>query len=266
MSLTICGAQMAAVWDEPGKTLEKAAEYVEEASDAGASLIVFPEQFATGWDPKATTYIQDLSGSIAEGIISLAQRNHIAILGAVREAHDPLPLNTSFVVDAKGRILARYSKIHLFSPAGEEQAFSSGNEPALFQIDGFTFGIAICYDLRFAELFSAYALRGAECVLIPSAWPCRRIDHFHLLIRARALENHCYIAGISGSGYTPVESYCGQSLIAGPSAETVTLGPEYECLISATLEPGKVQEARRQIPTHSDRRDDVYVRFRQYPR
>ncbi|MDT8357213.1 MAG: nitrilase-related carbon-nitrogen hydrolase [Methanomicrobiaceae archaeon] len=265
MSLTICGAQMAAVWEEPEKTLEIAAVYVEEASSAGASLIVFPEQFTTGWDPKATTWIQDLSGSITKGVAALARKNHIAVLGSVREAHDPLPRNTSFVVDAKGSILAQYSKIHLFSPEGENQAFSGGNEPALFEIDGLSFGIAICYDLRFAELFSVYASMGALCVLVPSAWPCRRIDHFHLLIRARALEHQNYVAGISGTGDTPIEAYCGQSLIAGPSGETVVLGPENESLITGTLEPERVQDAQRRIPTHSDRRDDLYVSFRKRP-
>ncbi|KQC03329.1 MAG: nitrilase [Methanoculleus sp. SDB] len=259
----LCSAQIKSVWNSPEKTLSYAERAFTVAARARADLICFPEQFATGWDPAAATHIEDENGIIVSRLRDLACRYEIAVLGSFREAHAPLPRNTAIAIGPDGSILARYAKIHLFSPGGEHKAFSPGEESATFSVAGMRFGIAICYDLRFPELFTAYSRAGVDAVLVPAAWPCRRIAHWELLIRARALENQFFVAGTCTTGKTPVEQYCGHSIAAGPDGEILSrAGDGILCMLTA-LDTAAIREARAALPIHSDRRDDIYMRMRE---
>lgn len=262
MTLTIAVAQCPPAWENPADSLSRADRAAERAAGAGASIVCFPEQYATGWDPLGRTFIQDEHGGIVRGFAAIARRHQIAVLGSFREKHTPRPRNTAFVVDASGNIAGKYAKTHLFSPAREQEAFSPGKKPALFTLGGVRFGIAICYDLRFPELFAAYARAGADCVLVPAAWPCERIGHWELFIRARALENQYYVAGINTTGTTPSGHYCGGSLVAGPAGETVELAGRDTAVIAATIDPAAVAAARGAFNTLSDRREEFYQQLR----
>jgi omega-amidase len=262
MTVRICCAQMGCTWGNPAGTLDAAAETIEAAAAQGAGLIAFPEQFPIGWDPFARFRIEDLKGPTVTALRGLARRSGIAIVAGFRERHDPLPRNTAVAIGPQGDILARYAKIHLFSPAGEHERFSAGDELGIFSLDGMTFGIALCYDLRFPDLFSLYAAAGAECVIVPAAWPCRRVEHWELFIRARALENQYVVAGINTIGTTPVDCYCGHSMVAGPGGEVLAHTGDGEDILFADLSTASIREARTHIPLHSDRRDDIYKRLR----
>lgn len=257
----LCSAQINTAWNSPEKTLSDAERAGAMAARAHADLLCFPEQFATGWDPAATTHVEDENGIIVTRLRDLARNYGIAVVGSFREAYTPLPRNTAIAIGPDGSILARYAKIHLFSPGGEHEAFSPGERIATFSVAGMRFGIAICYDLRFPELFSAYSRAGVEAVLVPAAWPCRRIDHWELLIRARALENQFFVAGTCTTGKTPVEQYCGHSITAGPGGEILSrAGTGVECM-TTSLDADAIREARAALPIHSDRRDDIYMRL-----
>jgi omega-amidase len=261
MTLLLCAAQLAGIREDPETSLAKADRAAAAAAEEGASIICFPEQYATGWDPLAATRLETLDGPIVSAYRSLARDHGIAVLGSVRERHTPRPLNTAVAIDAGGRILARYSKIHLFSPESEQDAFCPGESLATFALEGIRFGIAICYDLRFAELFAAYAGQGADAVLVPAAWPCERIRHWELFIRARALDQQIVVAGINTAGGTPAGRYCGGSLVADPWGEVLARGGGGEELIMAPIDRQAIAEARTRIPIHSDRRSDLYKRF-----
>mgnify|MGYP001443749851 CR=1 FL=1 len=256
-----CSAQIAACWEDPEATLEKAAPYIRRAASAGASLVAFPEQFATGWDPCSHRHIQDLSGPTISALRTLARESSVAILGSFREAGSPLPKNTAVVVGKTGEILARYSKMHPFAPAKEDTCFSAGDDPAVFGIDGLRLGLAICYDLRFPELFRLYAGRGVHGVIVPSAWPESRLRHWELFIRARAAENQMYVIGINATGSNPVDSYAGSSMTAGPDGSLVARAGEDETLLCYDLMAENVEEARRRLPVLNDRRTDLYSRL-----
>jgi omega-amidase len=261
MTFTLCSAQICSSWEKPELNLQKAAVMTERAVDEGASLIVFPEQFATGWDPLAESYVQDINGKIPATLKKLARKHSIGIIGAFREQHEPQPRNTCIAIGPDGSVLAKYAKIHLFSPEKENIAFSPGEKLATFSLEDMTFGIAICYDLRFWDLFSIYAEMGVECMVVPSAWPCRRIEHFKVFIRARALENQYYTAGINTVGPTPVDTYCGGSLVADPNGEVLSLESGKEECIFTSLDKMKIEEARTRMPILSDRREDLYKKL-----
>jgi predicted amidohydrolase len=254
----ICCAQITGTWEDPAQTLERAGYFIRHASSSGADLICFPEQFSTGWDPKSTKNLEEIDGSIVSSLKELARDNNIAILGSFRQEGAHLPKNTAFVVGNDGHILSTYAKIHLFGPAGEDERFLPGTDLGIFSLGPLTCGIAICYDLRFPELFQIYAKRGAQVIFVPAAWPEKRILHWELFIRTRAAENQVYIVGVNTTGITPVDYYSGDSMIADPHGTIIQRATEAEQLLFVDLDPAVVETARRSFPVEKDRKDGLY--------
>jgi len=254
----ICSAQIKSIWEEPEKTLEKAGPLIRHAAASGAALVCFPEQFATGWDPQPRRNIQDMDGSIVSALRAYAKEYGIGILGSFRQANDPLPKNTAVVIGRDGRILSTYAKMHLFSAGREHEGNCPGTDLGIFTLDSLTCGIAICYDLRFPELFRLYAKKGVHVVFVPSAWPAVRTRHWELFIQARALENQFYVIGINTTGRTPVESYSGDSLAADPHGSVISRANDAEQLVFSDLDPAAVAKARLQLPVEKDRKDALY--------
>jgi len=254
----ICSAQIASIWEEPEKTLEKAGLLIRHTAASGAALICFPEQFATGWDPHPRKNIQDIQGSIISSLQAYAKEYGVGILGSFRQAHDPLPKNTAVVIGSDGRILSTYSKMHLFSYGHEDEGNSPGTDLGIFTLGSLSCGIAICYDLRFPDLFRLYAQKGVQAVFVPSAWPHIRTRHWELFIQARALENQMYIIGVNTTGQTPIESYSGNSMTADPQGTIISRANDAEQLVFTDLDPAAVSATRRQFPVERDRRDALY--------
>ena len=254
----ICSAQIASIWEEPEKTLQKADMFIQHAAISGADLICFPEQFATGWDPESCRNIQDVNGQIVSALKKSARKNRISIIGSFRENSEPHPRNTAVVIGNDGRVITTYSKIHLFSPGNEHTGFVPGDKLGLFSLGPLTCGIAICYDLRFPELFGLYAQKGAHLVLVPAAWPAQRVKHWELFITARAAENQLYVVGVNTTGTTPVDTYPGNSLSADPHGAIVSRANEAEQLIFTDIDPALVIRVRHHFPVEKDRRDNLY--------
>jgi omega-amidase len=261
VAFTLALAQMAGKWEDPTATLEEAEEYVQQAAEAGAGLLCFPEQFVSGWSPKAPHFSEILGGPITRELGRMAARYSLPILGSFVEATMGRPRNTCVVFDEAGNTLASYAKIHLFSPAGEDTAYAPGESLAIFTLQEIRFGVAICYDLRFAPLFHLYARRGVDCVLVPASWPCRRIQQWELLVATRALDSQCFVAGVNRTGITPVEEYCGHSLIASPTGTILARGGKTDALICAEIDPGQVQKARKALPVLGEYQTDLYIRL-----
>ncbi len=252
-------AQVAGGSASPARMLDAAGRMAGKAAAAGASLVCFPEQFATGWSPEAPPgSAEPLDGPLATAFSRMAREFGIAVAGSIVEAGDgSLPRNTAVVFGADGGLLAAYAKIHLFSPDGEDRNYAPGDRIATFAVDGTTFGLAVCYDLRFPELFRIYALAGAECMLLPAAWPCCRLRHWEILLPARALENRYYVAGINTAG-RPGGACCGGSLAADPDGTVIARGGTGDEILTIDIDPASVREARLRLPSLSDRRSDLY--------
>lgn len=255
-------AQVAGGSLNPSGMLDAAGRMASEAAAGGAALISFPEQFVTGWSPEIPHDAgEPLDGPLGAAFSRIARENGIAVAGALIEAQEgELPRNTAVVFGADGELLAAYAKIHLFSPDGEDRNYTAGDRLATFTVGGVTFGLAVCYDLRFPELFRIYALAGVECILLPAAWPCCRLRHWETLLPARALENRYYVAGINTAA-RPGGAYCGGSLAADPDGTIIARGGSGDEILFADIDPATVREARSNIPTLSDRRSDLYHRL-----
>jgi predicted amidohydrolase len=188
---------------------------------------------------------------------TLASENHIAILGSFQQQSNPFPKNTSIVIASDGQIFEKYAKMHLFSPSGEEERFLPGNALGIFPLGTLTCGIAICYDLRFPDLFRIYASRGVQAVFVPAAWPSMRIRQWEIFITARAAENQIYVVGVNMTGTTPVGTYNGHSMTTDPHGTIIQRASEEEQLLFADLDPAILEKARCSLPIEKDRQDDV---------
>jgi predicted amidohydrolase len=249
---------MTNIWEDPEKSLEKAELFARHAAASGADIICFPEQFATGWDPSARTHVEDLDGTIVPALRRIARSADICVLGSFRERSFSGPRNTMIAIGKDGTVLASYAKIHLFSPAAENVAFIPGMELGIFSVGSLKCGMAICYDLRFPELFSAYAARGVQAIFVPAAWPAGRIRHWELFITARAAENQMYVTGVNTTGTTPVDTYTGASMTADPHGTIVSRAGDAEQLLFVDLDPAMVDSIRTTFPVRRDRRDALY--------
>ena len=249
---------MTSAWEDPEKSLAKAGPLIRNAANGGAGIIIFPEQFATGWDPASRTHIEKIDGFIINSLREFARDAGICVIGSFRERSGPHPRNTAVVIGRDGSLLTSYSKVHLFSPAGEDKAFAAGTELGTFSLGPLKCGVAICYDLRFPELFGAYAARGVQAVFIPAAWPASRIRHWELFISARAAENQMYVAGVNTTGVTPVDSYAGATMVADPHGTIIVRAGDTEQLIFAEMDPEIVDSARSSFPVKKDRRNELY--------
>ena len=236
--MKIALAQIHPCWNDPDASFSMFYQYAKDAKERGASLIAFPEQAATGWDPRDNQcFIESIDGSIVSRFRELARDIGIGVLGSFREQTDDLPKNTAVLIDRNGGVMLSYSKNHLFYPAHEDQYFSAGDrdETLVAEMDGFLIGIAICFDLRFCEVFSRYQKAGVELMLIPTAWPVSTIHHMTLLARSRAVENSCYTACVNITGVTPVNTYDGQSVVFCPEGDCVCSADSNETLLIAEL-------------------------------
>ena len=207
--MRICCAQISQVYEDVDTAFLRAEEYV---ASANADMVIFSEQYATGWRPAA-------SAADAECVkarwISLAKEYQTCIVGSYQKPAGDKPQNVMLVCSPDGEVLAEYAKMHLFTPGGEDTAFSAGSENVCFEYGGMRFGCAVCFDLRFPELFREYLRMGAHCVIVQAAWPAARVADWELLLRARALENRGYVIGCNCIGYDDVSGvdYPGRSLV-----------------------------------------------------
>jgi nitrilase len=190
-------------------------------------------------------------------------------LGSLIELRGSERFNTSVIYGPDGREVARYSKIHLFDvelPDGtlyrESEAISPGDRAVVFECEGLTFGLSICYDLRFPELFRHLADLGAQVLLVPAAFTVPTgISHWEPLLRARAIENGCYVAAAGQWGPSAVGRPCyGHSLVVDPWGTVVAQCSEAVGFVTAEVHEDYLRSVRNRMPVLRHRRPETYVK------
>jgi omega-amidase len=183
-----------------------------------------------------------------------ARRLGSCVLGGVVRRKDPggLALNQAVAFGADGSELARYSKIHPFSFAGEDRRFARGRGVATFPWGGFTVAPFVCYDLRFPEVFRVAVLRGATLLVVIANWPAPREEHWLALLTARAIENQAYVVGVNRCGRDPNVAYSGRSRIVDPRGKVIADAGDGECVVEADLDLEALEAYRREFPVLAD--------------
>ena len=256
---------------EKGPNLEKAEKLVARAASTGADVVVLPEKWnAIGEADVLHAAAEPLEGGeTVEAMAGWARGHGITLVGGsiaeLREGHEKLS-NTSIAFGPDGELLGVYRKIHLFDVEvegnvyRESEAEEPGEEPVVVRGEGWPIGLSVCYDIRFPELYRILALEGAELVTVPAAFtvPTGR-DHWHVLMRARAIENQYYVAAPGQVGETrPGKPSYGRSLIVDPWGIVLAQAADEETVISAELDRARLREIREKLPSLRNRQADAY--------
>lgn len=227
---------------------------VEKSAKEGVKIVLLPELSYCGYAVDGSIFAKHSFDDGLNFFSSLAKKHGVHIGFGVAKQSGERYKNSYVVVSNKGETVCVYDKIHIFSFADEDAVFDGGDKLCIFELDGVSIGISICYDLRFPEIFSLYADK-CDVVLCPSAWPKKRAGEFKLLLKARAVENRISMIGINWLGGEYVKSSLAtdatgmvqKPLVAGRKLDV------YEILPKSTNSktPNSV----------NDKRFDLYAKF-----
>ncbi|OEU72138.1 MAG: carbon-nitrogen hydrolase [Desulfuromonadales bacterium C00003107] len=259
MNASICASaiQFPIVAGDVDANLQQARIALQRAHDQGARLAVLPEMWSSGYDYKHMAELADETPRVAAELVELSARLDLVIVGSLPERDQDSLYNTAFVHD-RGQEIGRYRKLHLFSPMKEDRYLASGDKTLVVKTSVGRLGIAICYDLRFPEMFRKLALDGAELVCLPAQWPSPRQQHWRTLIRARAIENQYFLVAANNCGQLGNLHFFGMSLIVSPRGEFLAEGGEGMAEPSALLDFTDMAAYRKEIPAWHDRRPEIY--------
>jgi predicted amidohydrolase len=273
--LRVAAVQMAAGPDQP-ENLARVTRLVQQAADGGARIVALPELCL--WRGRGSRYwdhAETVPGPLSETLAELARRCQIFLVGGslLEQGSEGRCYNTSLLFSPAGEVLAKYRKIHLFDVAlegtgvlvRESDRILAGDEAVVVETEVGRLGLAICYDLRFPELFRALADQGSEIVFLPSAFTqYTGRAHWQVLLRARAIENQVFFVAPALIG--PMENGIptfGHTMIVDPWGRLVARLGREEGVAIADLNMAELQRIRRQLPALTHRRSG---RFSSVPR
>ncbi|MBF0559527.1 MAG: carbon-nitrogen family hydrolase [Nitrospirae bacterium] len=246
--------QLDSVWESKKENFEKAAVYTEKAAAEKCDVIVFPELFATGFSMNIQVVAENGYGETASFLSALARRNSINLIAglAMKPPGDGRVRNMAVVFDRKGRPDATYTKMHSFPLSEETEKFVEGPGTVVFNIDAMPSSVFICYDLRFPELFRDVAPR-VQAIFVIANWPSERKEQWETLLRARAIENQCFVIGVNRTGIDGNGiGYPGSSGIFGPAGNIICTGNATEEFISGKFDPYETDRLRDAFPFLKD--------------
>jgi predicted amidohydrolase len=251
------------------KSMETAAEYINQAADNGASVISLPEMWNCPYSPKYfRKYAETADGESVEFMSDLARQNEIYLIGgSIPELDGDNIYNTSYIFDTNGKILGKHRKVHLFDvniPGGikfmESETLSSGDSLTMFDTEFCKVGVAICYDVRFPKMFNKMADEGAKLIILPASFNMTTGPaHWELLMRSRALEDQVYFAANSPARdmMSPYHSY-GNSMIVNPWGEICGKADSETTIIYGNIDLNYLDSVREQIPLVKQRKLHLY--------
>lgn len=253
---------------ERDATMAKARDMIASASAAGADIVVLPEMFSC---PYSRRYFAEYAAlgheSTVEALSSWARESAVLLVGgSIPEREDGKLYNSCFVFDKTGRQLARHRKLHLFDvdlPGmrfKESATFSPGEDITVFDTEYGRMGCAVCFDVRFPELFRAMAVRGARLVFLPAQFNMTTGPaHWEMTLRSRAVDNEFFVAAASAARYEGFDYECwGHSMAVDPYGRVLAGADEREQILYADIDLAMVDEIRGQLPTFLRLRRDLY--------
>ncbi|MBR0598997.1 carbon-nitrogen hydrolase family protein [Sinanaerobacter chloroacetimidivorans] len=264
--LALC--QMKVVMDK-SVNLKTAERMIREASKNGAQVIALPEMFNCPYSNKYfREYGEPENGETCKMLSSLAKELKVTIIGgSIPELAEDRVYNTSYSFSKDGEMIGKHRKIHLFDidvKGGirfkESETLTAGNEITMFDTEFCKIGVAICYDVRFPELFRKMTLAGAKLIVLPGAFNMTTGPaHWDLTMRARALDNQIYFAAVSPARDTegPYQAY-GSSCVANPWGEFCGKADAREAIVYSEIDLEYLDDIRNQLPLLKHRKEELY--------
>jgi deaminated glutathione amidase len=251
-------------------SLDRALASIDEAAGRGARLVVLPENVSyMGTEAEKRRLAEPVDGPTWQRLGDRAKQHGIwLVAGTLPETSNTgRPYNTSVLFDPEGKRAAVYRKIHLFDIAlgagathMESEHVEPGTSATLATTSLGKIGMTICYDLRFADLYRTYARAGAEILTVPAAFtvPTGR-DHWEVLLRARAIENQCYVLAAGQVGQnTPTRATYGRSMIVDPWGTVLAVCPDRPGIATAEIDLSHLHQLRSKLPCLQHERPAAY--------
>jgi predicted amidohydrolase len=252
--------------DDRAANLAVARSLLDRAASAGADFAVLPEYVDYLGRGDGAPKPETVNGEFAEFFAAAARDLGMWVhAGSFHEVgpDEGRTYNTSLIFDPRGELAATYRKIHLYDVeiAGrvsyqESRTVAPGAETVVTDVDGVRTGLSICYDLRFPELYRALAIAGAKVLVVPAAFMLHTgRDHWEVLLRARAIENQCYVVAAGQIGdHEPRRTCFGRSMIVDPWGTVLAQAPDTVGIVVADIDLERLDAIRAELPSLANRR------------
>jgi len=245
--------QYSPIWENPKESIKILDNLIKSTNLIDVSLLIFPEMSLTGFTMNSKLFAEEMDGISYTYFMQLSKKLKKHIFAGIIERDEKEIFNSLIHFDEKGLITNRYRKIHPFSLANENKNYIAGNETIITKIDKIKFGLSICYDLRFPELYRQYGKNRADVLVNIANWPITRISHCDLLLKARAIENQSFMIGVNRFGNDPFLKYPGHSLAINPKGETINCNLT-ESISIVEIDIEQVTSLREKLPFLNDMR------------
>jgi len=200
-------------------------------------VLIFPELFNTGY------YVENFEKSDITPILNASKDTKALLIVGMPEKAGNIYYNSAFLI-YRGRVIGKHRKTKLFPLLKEDQIFKAGKSVDVFKTHLGVFGVLICYELRFPELARELTKKGAEILFVIAQFPLERIEHWRILLKARAIENQLFVVGVNC-----VNEFCGgHSAVIDPWGKTLIEGSDDSCTISVEIDTSLVAEIRKMYP------------------
>jgi predicted amidohydrolase len=259
--------QMSSILGDVESNISKVDKLIQDNLPQDSDILVLPEVWTVGWACRFfQNSAQDLSkGSVSEFLSYIAKKYDINIIGgSFITKQNGNYYNTCPVFDRSGRLIASYNKNHLYSYYGcdEGKYITRGDNGVMVNLDGVNYGLTICYDIRFPELYRAYMKSGADVLVNCAAWGSKKSLVWEIMTKSRAIENQCYMIALTQSGYIENEEYnLGQSRIIDYKGEEISSIMSGEGIVSGKLSLNEMYDFRTKAPTINDIKEKYEVKI-----
>ena len=262
--MELVGIQLDIAWEDREATHAKVRRLLETAPPKPGALVALPEMYASGFSMNLERIADNETHAGERFLCETAKKHRVFVVGGLATKRpDCRGLNEAVVASPSGQVVARYAKIHPYSPGREAQHYAGGDAIVTFDAGGgFTVAPFVCYDLRFPEIFRAGMQRGANVMIVIASWPSPRVEHWITLLRARAIENQCYVMGVNRCGNDPYLPYPGRSIIVDFRGNVIVDAGERESIVRADADAGALAAYRKELPFLADAKTNLSSLFK----
>ncbi|MGE4265962.1 MAG: nitrilase-related carbon-nitrogen hydrolase [Deferribacterales bacterium] len=249
--MKIISLQLPVRLSEVDENLRKFKNGISQVIDGEDSIIILPEMWACGFDYRRLVEFSERTHGIINEIQDIINDNTL-VISSLPERNQNKVFNTVYAVSKNG-IAATYRKNFLFSPMKENEYIDNGSGITVFDFKGVKVGLLLCYEVRFPEMFRMTAFAGADIITVPAIWPQMKKEHWLTLMRARAIENQCYVAGCNTSVMMGKKDMpCGFSAAYDPWGEPMFEPAGEEGVYTSYADAAVVEDIRTKIPSFLD--------------
>jgi len=257
MKLTVALMQMDIILGDAERNAQKALHLASHLPEC--AFILLPELWGTGYALEQAQELADTGIGLGTSVMrEIARAKKAYVGGSLLVRRERSVYNTFLLLSPEGQVVAEYDKTHLFRLMHEDIFLSPGDRLVTADTAHGRIGLAICYDLRFPEIFRHYRNKGAAFNLLVAEWPLPRVEHWRTLVRARAIENQCYILACNRVGRDINNTFAGHSLVVDPWGEVLLEADANEGVHVIELDTERIAAARSRLPVQGDKRNDLY--------